>query len=323
MNQLKNTDHQKTPQLSIVVIAFNEAAHLAACLQSVRQIDLPDEQFEVIFVDGGSTDTSMAIAQAANPDHILGSDSPRRAALNRNAGLHKAQGEYIQFVDGDMELDPLWPEAAIAYLKAHPWAAALSGTLQERNNSTFYQALQLDWENPEGPVLYCGGAALFHRETLLKAGGFPEDVNYGEEPLLCWYLRNEHDKEIHHIHARMAHHDLAYTGLLDYLKRNIRVGETYMEIAKRLEGTQDPLWANEIATTVVWTIALLGLLLGICSFAPILQVFCLLIVAGILARKTLQRMRQGIPFNIAIIYSIHIYSTKLTHCYGMIRQSLR
>ena len=50
-------------QLSFVVIGFNEGAHLEACLRSVQGAALAPGTWELLFVDGGSTDDSRAIAE--------------------------------------------------------------------------------------------------------------------------------------------------------------------------------------------------------------------------------------------------------------------
>ncbi|MBI2434908.1 MAG: glycosyltransferase family 2 protein [Candidatus Hydrogenedentes bacterium] len=309
--------------VSFVVIGYNEAQHLEACLESVRTARLGGEAFELIYVDGGSTDNSVERARAARVDQLLGGDRRRRAAENRNLGLHAARGTFVQFLDGDMVLDPDWPAAALALIRQAPDVSAVSGQLEERNRSRVYQALQLDWDTPEGPALFCGGAALFQRQVLLDSGGFPEDVQYGEEPLLCWRLRNEFHQRIYHLHRRMAWHDLAYKGFLDYWRRNVRVGETYADIAARLKHTAEPMWSREVNNTLFWgaalTVALLLLIL-----APVQGKLLLLILfAALLARKTIQTLSRNVPLSVAFLYAAHTYFAKLGAAWGILKRQLR
>ena len=63
-----------SPDISFVVIGFNEAAHLGACLRSVQAADLAGLVWELLFVDGGSTDDSREIAAATGQVRILGGD---------------------------------------------------------------------------------------------------------------------------------------------------------------------------------------------------------------------------------------------------------
>lgn len=309
--------------LSFVVIGFNEAAHLGACLASVHAAHLDGLRWELIYVDGGSTDGSREIAVAAGVHLALGGERRRKAAENRNLGLAAAQGRYVQFLDGDMVLDPAWPRAAMAVLERDAVCTTVCGVLEERNKSAVYQALQLDWEAPEGPTPFCGGAAMFRRELLASAGGFPEDVAYGEEPYLCWRIRNEFERTIWHLPVRMALHDLAYKGFADYWRRSARTGETYAEIAARCRGTKDPLWSAEVRSNLVWTGAYALGALWLIAAPGVLRVLPLLALALVLARKTWQRLRSGTPTDVALLYALHTYFAKLNIGYGILRWHLR
>lgn len=131
--------------ISFVVIGFNESPILADCIASCRRAAPRGLQTEILYADGGSTDGSISIAQQAGADRILGGDKRRRAAENRNLGLHAAQGCYVQFVDGDMLLEPDWPAAAVAALEARPETAIVCGALHERGAGLLSRVLELDW----------------------------------------------------------------------------------------------------------------------------------------------------------------------------------
>lgn len=301
--------------ISFVVIGFNEAATIADCIRSIAEADLSGYATETIYVDGGSSDGSLALAGEAGAERCLGGDRRRRAAENRNLGFSAARGRFVQFLDGDMRLDPAWPKAAIAVLEARPNAAAVCGTLREARQSVLYRALQIDWECPEGPVDFCGGAALFRAEAFRAAGGFPEEVDYGEEPLLCWRLRNLHGWEIHHLHRPMADHDLAFAGFADYWRRTVRVGKTFAEIAPMCQDTADPLWGDRIRSTMGWVGAYVAVALWT-LFAP--ELFRLLpfaILAAVLARKAAQFRGRG--WDVALAYAAHTYFAKIPTAWGI------
>lgn len=88
------------PIVSIIIPLYNCEKYIAATLQSVRAQSWP--RCEVIVVDDGSTDRSAAVASAllTPNDHLIQKDH-RGAAAARNAGLDRANGEYIQFLDSD------------------------------------------------------------------------------------------------------------------------------------------------------------------------------------------------------------------------------
>lgn len=305
------------PDVSFVVIGYNEGKHLGACLESVRECALADDRFELIFVDGGSTDDSLRIAKASGADAILGGDKQRRAAENRNLGLEAARGRYVQFLDGDMQLAPGWPLHALKILESHPEVACVSGVLRERRENVFYEALQIDWETPEGYALYCGGAAMWRRDVLRELGGWPEDVRYGEEPYLCWRMRNETEYKVYHLGERMADHDLAYTGFLDYVKRTVRVGETYAEIAERCRNSADPFWSAEESSSLRWGMLLVFLFLIMALGPDLFQWVAMLALAGVLGRKAWQIQQTGRDWEVSILYALHTYGAKLAIAYGI------
>lgn len=316
---------EDTPEidLSFVVIGFNEARHIGTCLASVLAADRDGLRTELIYVDGGSTDESVEIARECGVDQILGGERRRKAAENRNLGLAAARGEFVQFLDGDMVIEPGWPKAALALLAHEPGCAAVCGVLLERNRSATYRALQLDWENPEGPVAYCGGAALWRRAVVAGLGGFPEDVAFGEEPYLCWRARNVQGHSIWHLARTMALHDLAYQGFADYWRRSARTGEAYAEIAARCRRSNDPLWSDAVRSNLRWALIYAIGFGGIFLAPGPLRGIPIALMIIVLARKTAQSLRRGIPPTVAVIYALHTYFAKANIAYGILRWHLR
>lgn len=310
-----------TLDLSFVVIGFNESAMLPACLASVQASDLEGLSWELIYVDGGSTDASRDLAQAAGVDLILGGDRRRRAAENRNLGFASARGRFVQFLDGDMVMDPDWPRAALAVIQARDRVAAVCGQLRERRRSAIYRAMEIDWESPEGPVDFCGGAALFRADAFREAGGFPEDVDFGEEPLLCWRLRNAFQWQIHHLRRPMVDHDLAFRGFADYWRRTVRVGFAFAEIAHRCKGTSDPLWSHQVRHNLVWGVVLAFLLLLMVVWPGYGHLAPILLVTAVLTRKTVQFRKRGL--RVAAMYAVHTYLVKVAIAYGVLRWQFR
>ena len=104
------------PTVSIVLPTKNSGATLEACLKSIRCQSY--DNIEIIVVDGQSTDATVKIAAdyrcaifQFDPRAPRGSfDAPQR----RNYGASHSTGQYIYFVDADMELTPTVVGDAIA-----------------------------------------------------------------------------------------------------------------------------------------------------------------------------------------------------------------
>ncbi len=96
------------PRFSVIVPAHQVQAYLPACLESVLSQSYPD--LELIVVDDCSPDACGAIADefAARDARVRAVHLPRNAGLGpaRNAGMERAVGDYLVFLDGDDTLTP-------------------------------------------------------------------------------------------------------------------------------------------------------------------------------------------------------------------------
>ena len=90
------TDFARTskPKLSAVLIVQNEAHCLEKCLRSIRSI-----ADEIVVIDSGSTDTTVAIARSFGA-HVEVSDWPGFGA-QKNRALSRASGEWVLALDAD------------------------------------------------------------------------------------------------------------------------------------------------------------------------------------------------------------------------------
>lgn len=90
--------------LSFIVPIYNAEQYLAECVESMLNQDVPQEQYEIILLDDGSTDCSLEIAHSYAKQHNcihIYSQTNAGVAATRNTGIAKASGDYIWFVDSD------------------------------------------------------------------------------------------------------------------------------------------------------------------------------------------------------------------------------
>ena len=116
----------KTLTLSIVIPAYNEAAHIQACLDSIsRQIDPPDQ---IIVVDNNSTDSTAEIAQKYNSVSLI-KESNQGLIPARNRGFDAANGKILCRIDADTILPPHWTRTVRQVLGSNE-ADAVTGPAQ-------------------------------------------------------------------------------------------------------------------------------------------------------------------------------------------------
>src|SRR5262245_9257382 len=106
---------ENPPLVSVVVCAYNAERTMDACLESLRTMSYPN--YEVVVVNDGSTDGTLAISQeherryAADPDapRLILVDQPNKGlSVARNVGADAGNGEIIAYTDSDCVPDPDW-----------------------------------------------------------------------------------------------------------------------------------------------------------------------------------------------------------------------
>ncbi|NER11824.1 glycosyltransferase [Leptobacterium flavescens] len=105
-NLLIDTAHKK---LSIVIPLYNLEEYISRCLDSLLNQNIPEEDYEIVIINDGSTDSGPCLVNnyLQKHSHIqIHNQSNAGVAEARNRGLEFASGEYIYFIDGDDYLLP-------------------------------------------------------------------------------------------------------------------------------------------------------------------------------------------------------------------------
>ena len=120
------------PAVTVIVCFLDEEQFLAEALHSVLGQSFAD--WELVLVDDGSTDASSAIAReiaACEPERIVCIEHAGHRNLglsaSRNAGIARARGRYIAFLDADDTWYPNKLAEQVALLDRHPEAAMVMG----------------------------------------------------------------------------------------------------------------------------------------------------------------------------------------------------
>lgn len=111
--------------VSIVIPAYNEEAHIRACLDAIAVQTV--RPYEVVVVDNNSTDATAAIA-LSYPFVRVVFEPNRGLAHARNAAFNAARGEIIGRIDVDSRLAPDWVER-VERIFSDPSVDAVSGSL--------------------------------------------------------------------------------------------------------------------------------------------------------------------------------------------------
>lgn len=256
-HSLNNLDSLNDVPIGVVAIGRNEGDRLIRCLNSLRAYLPPS--VPIVYVDSGSTDSSVAEAKARAVRVIcLDMSIPFTGARARNAGFnyllqHFPNTKYVQFIDGDCELLPNWMPDAVSFLETAPNVAVVSGRLRERfPEASFYNQLaDIEWDNPPGETDMCGGITLMRAAPVKSVGGFNDAMICGEEPELCIRLRQQGWK-IYAIETDMALHDMDMHRFGQWWKRSVRGGWAVAEGAAMYAHLPERYMKKENISGWVW-----------------------------------------------------------------------
>ncbi len=98
-------------KISVVIPTYNEEQNIQACLESLSRQTIPRNEYELIVVDGGSTDRTREMASEL-ADTVFIQKSPKVGGA-RNDGAMKAQSLLLATTDGDTILPETWLEHII------------------------------------------------------------------------------------------------------------------------------------------------------------------------------------------------------------------
>lgn len=302
--------------IDIVIIGLNSASTLKKCLEAASKADFSNGQLHFIYVDGGSTDHSLALAQEF--PHItvlqLNTKYPTPGA-GRNMGWKNGHAPLVQFLDSDTELDPNWLTKGSLLLQ-DPQLAAVNGYLKELNPnaSIFNWICGKEWNSKPGFCETFGGNVLIKREVLEKTSGYDTELTAGEDPELSRRIRKAGWK-ILHSDIPMATHDLDMQTATKYIKRSYRTGYAYGLLFDR-----HGIWKPEVIRILIRTFAFFGFLClsFIYSWWFLFPAFFFLFLPRLLRVKSIAH-HMNLSKEDASLYSWHASFVIIPQFFGIIR----
>lgn len=203
-------------RVGAVVVNYNSGGALASCVASLRQGGISD----IVVVDNGSTDNSIAVLQGGDlPTRLVRSPHNGGYGAGANLGARHDRRELLFICNPDLVIEPDTIDLLAGALDAHPGAAVAGPMLMELDGSVYpsgrsfptlgealghgfiglfwrdnpwtrrYRLLGDDQHRPRDADWVSGASFLVRRDAFQAVGGFDEAYfMYVEDVDLCWRL---------------------------------------------------------------------------------------------------------------------------------------
>lgn len=205
------------PYVSVIIPAYNEEKHIGKCLESVKKLNYPTDRYEIILVDNGSTDQTIAIAKE-HTDLIFICPKVNVSGL-RNYGAKKAKGEIYAFIDGDCVADADWLRFAVESINE---GECVTGAYCRISPEPTWVEETWGLRIPQGrrEVPHLGAANLIVPAAIFdKVGGFDVNLKTGEDYEFCIRVKKV-TKVILDDRIKVTHYGNPKT-ITEFMKREI------------------------------------------------------------------------------------------------------
>ena len=176
--------------VSIIIPMYNSEDYIEACIESIFSINYPQDKFEVIIVDNGSTDQSLEIVKRY-PVKVISCPEGNISKV-RNVGATIAKGNIFAFVDSDCAVGNGWLSAAVEILSRPGVVATGSGYKLPQNATWIEKAWLYESKIEERLVklIPCGNF-IVNAVAFNEIGGFNESLITCEDADICERLINK------------------------------------------------------------------------------------------------------------------------------------
>lgn len=200
------------PYVSVIIPVYNGRLTLSECLESVKNLDYPNDRLEVIVVDNGSKDGSDKIAEKYGAK-VLYETSIQSPGAARNKGIIEAKGELIAFTDSDCVVTMSWLKHLVKYWDDNQMGC-FAGKIEAYTPSTIVEKyskhvgmLNQEWTLHHQYLPYTQTANSAYRKYVFdQIGLFNTEMIAGEDGDLAWRMQRKLNLRIKYIPEALVYH---------------------------------------------------------------------------------------------------------------------
>ncbi|MCQ2336030.1 MAG: glycosyltransferase [Paludibacteraceae bacterium] len=189
--------------ISVVIPLYNKSASIARTIQSI--LDQTFQQFEIVVVDDGSTDGSVAVLESIEDKRLrLIKKENGGVCSARNKGIQEAKYDYIALLDADDCFDKEYLAEQIKLIKDFPEAMMWGINFAELYDGKLIRELPtglpkgfrgivegyFDKTLQNGRIsdLFCSSSVVIRKSVFDVVGAFDERIKYAEDTDMWWRI---------------------------------------------------------------------------------------------------------------------------------------
>lgn len=246
--------------ISVVVVCYNEEKNIETCINSILKNKLKSGVYEIVVVDGDSTDATPEILKRyrqQNPNIKIVSIKKRNISLARQTGVENSNFEFVAFTDADCEVPENWLEILSDGYNRYSEKEKLAGAggsnippSSKAANPLFYRSLGIMLNSfvgsrgsVQGKILKNDSIinhipcvnVLYKKSCVLEIGGFDIKMgNIGEDQDLTYRLNKAGYKFVYLKDSYVIHK--LRTGPKSWAKNMFVYGKGRMWLIKKHRG---------------------------------------------------------------------------------------
>ena len=234
------------PLVSVVVVTYNSVRTVGETLSSLARQTYPTDRYELIVVDGGSSDGTESVVDEY--DATFHQVEGGTIGACRNHGVDVATGEYVAFTDSDCAVPPEWLEAHVDRLEGRTddsvvgvggpnrpfpddsWFSKLVGSLQGTvfGSGGSPQSYDIGEVRSVGSVAACN---VMYDATVFESHRYDDAINVGEDAEFHFRLSEAGYRFVFDPAITVSHHLSADFGA--YTKKSRSYGYAMARIQRR------------------------------------------------------------------------------------------
>lgn len=271
---------KELPFVSFVIPTYNAGIHLPKCLASIDRQDYPRDKYEILIMDGGSSDRTVEIAKRCGA--IIIKNKKKIAEHGGSLGMRKARGDYVVLMGADNEIikkdwlrkmikplmidpglfgvesyyyykssDSIFNKYSMVIHVADPFARSISGKIVQNKKQRYIECMIV------GKATYPLGANGFvwNKKIIEEVGGYK---NTFEEANMTSYILKKGYRKFARVPGYGVYHD-HISSFGDFIRKRIKIANKFLK--RRGEGREtwvDSTSRIKFAICAVYCISFVG-----------------------------------------------------------------